>query len=297
MDDEPVIWNQADAFREELRVMARRLLAHEGNAQSIQPSDLIESAFRRMRPAGCELRLMSWGDGSGVPTSSNNLMIVGADNSGLLHVRIFDTSGKLTDTDETKLTTQAGPIEDLRRQLAGLWPPHELTPSQKGQVIAAVTSIVGHIRLDWDQVTWPNRRYFFGAAYEAMRRTLLDHAERRGADKRIPPRQQVQVDQIHLENLARTADEHPEQIEALLEALENLRARHPQWAEVIEHRFYSGCTVEETARIMDIGEVTVSRWWKQARLLLHDEILRILNQDSSHPEEKDHADTHAVAGE
>ena len=124
-----------------------------------------------------------------------------------------------------------------------------------------------------------------------MRRTLLDHAERRRADKRIPPGQQVQVDQIHLENLARTADEHPEQIEALLEALENLRARHPQWAEIIEHRFYSGYTVEETARIMDIAEVTVRRWWKQARLLLLDELHRIQKPDSSHSEEekKDHA--------
>ena len=53
---------------------------------------------------GYDLRLMSWGDGSGVPTSGNNLVIVGIDNDGLLHIRIFDAGGnRVTDTDETKL--------------------------------------------------------------------------------------------------------------------------------------------------------------------------------------------------
>ena len=63
----------------------------------------------------------------------------------VLHFRIFDGDGKMVvDTDEKRLTEQARQIEDLRKQLESLWPPHELTRSEKGRVITAVTSIVGH---------------------------------------------------------------------------------------------------------------------------------------------------------
>ena len=41
-----------------------------------------------------DLRVMSWGDGSGVPTSGNKLVILGIDNNDLLHIRIFDAGGK-----------------------------------------------------------------------------------------------------------------------------------------------------------------------------------------------------------
>ncbi len=98
---------------------------------------------------GYDLRLMSWGDGSGVATSANNLVIVGADNHGLLHIRIFDAGGNsVTDTDETKLPpTQAGAISTLKQQLPGLLPPHVLCSAEKVQVISEVTSIVGQFPL------------------------------------------------------------------------------------------------------------------------------------------------------
>ena len=93
---------------------------------------------------GYDLRLMSSVDDvGGIPTAGKRLIIVAAVKS-VLHFRIFDCDGQMVvDTDETKLMTQAGPIEDLRKQLESLWPPHELTESEKARVIAAVTSIHG----------------------------------------------------------------------------------------------------------------------------------------------------------
>jgi len=95
--------------------------------------------------AGCDLRLMSSvKDVSEIPTGGEDLIIVAAVDH-VLHFRMFDGDGKVVvDTDEKRLTGQAPQIEDLRKQLVGLWPPHELTGSQKGRVITAVTSIVGH---------------------------------------------------------------------------------------------------------------------------------------------------------
>ena len=90
---------------------------------------------------------MSWGDGSGVPTSGKNLVVVGTDNNGLLHIRIFDAAGnRIKDTDETQLPAQAAAIATLKQQLPGLLPPHVLTDAEKAQVIAEATSIVGQTR-------------------------------------------------------------------------------------------------------------------------------------------------------
>jgi hypothetical protein len=91
------------------------------------------------------VKVLSWGDGSGVPTSGNSLVIVGIDNNGLLHIRIFDAGGnEVTDTDETKLpSSQAGAIATLKQQIPGLLPPHVLTGADMTQIINEATSIVG----------------------------------------------------------------------------------------------------------------------------------------------------------
>jgi hypothetical protein len=96
------------------------------------------------RGIGFDLRLMSWEDGSGVPTSGKNLVVVGIDNKGLLHIRIFDAGGnRVTDTNETKLpSTQAGVVSALKQQLPGLLPPHALTRDDKARLISEATSIV-----------------------------------------------------------------------------------------------------------------------------------------------------------
>ena len=94
---------------------------------------------------GCDLRLMSsLNDVNGIPTEGKNLIVVAAVDN-VLHFRIFDGDGKVVvDTDETRLTEQTRQIKDLRKQLQNLWPPYELTTSEKGRVTTAVTSIVGH---------------------------------------------------------------------------------------------------------------------------------------------------------
>src|SRR5271166_2065410 len=117
-----------------------------------------------------DLRLMyAVNDVSSIPTEGKNLVIV-ADVKGVLHFRTFDADGGVVvDTDETSLTTQAGSIADLKRQLESLWSPHELTSSEKDRVIAAVTSIVGHA-----QLTDATCRGFAERAIKALNRTFPD---------------------------------------------------------------------------------------------------------------------------
>jgi hypothetical protein len=91
----------------------------------------------RYWPTEFGLRLMSWGDGTGVPSSAKNLVIVGIDNNDRLHVRIFDQDGhRVTDIDETKLTAaQARAILPLKQRLPGLLPPHEMTYVEEAEVL------------------------------------------------------------------------------------------------------------------------------------------------------------------
>jgi cytochrome c oxidase subunit 2 len=121
-------------------------------------------------PPGFDLRLMSWGDGSGVPTSGENLVIGSTDSDGLLHIRRFDAIGVRTDTFETKDSggalhlefadatgkvvsdelesslpaTPAGAITKFKQQLPDLLPPHVLSGDERGQVLIRVTSILDH---------------------------------------------------------------------------------------------------------------------------------------------------------
>lgn len=85
-------------------------------------------------------------DVSDIPTKDKSRIIVAAVDN-VLHFRIFDDNGeKVMDTDENQLKEkkpQIGEeIEDLRKQLGSLWPPHERTWCEKIQVITAVISIV-----------------------------------------------------------------------------------------------------------------------------------------------------------
>jgi hypothetical protein len=96
----------------------------------------------------CDLRLMSSvNDVSGIPTVGKNLIVVAVVDH-VLHFRIFEADGTaIAYADEKLLPGQARQIEDLRKQLESLWPPHELTQNEKVRVIAAVKSIVGRTRV------------------------------------------------------------------------------------------------------------------------------------------------------
>jgi RNA polymerase sigma factor (sigma-70 family) len=132
-----------------------------------------------------------------------------------------------------------------------------------------------HAGQDWSTVTWTNRRYFFGAMYQAMQRALRDHARARARRREVPVRpEDLQIDDLH-QALAR----EPGQVAALLDALAELKQAQPQWVEALEHRFYCGLTLEETASLMEVDERTIRRWWERARPVLAQRMVELLNAE------------------
>ncbi len=109
-----------------------------------------------------------------------------------------------------------------------------------------------------------NRSDFYGAAAEAMRRILIDHARRRRAAKRGSGRPALPIS-----NVAQLADAgDPEDVLALNEAFEHLESENPELAKVVSLRFFAGLSVEETAKTLGVSEPTVKRRWRFARTVL-----------------------------
>ena len=120
-----------------------------------------------------------------------------------------------------------------------------------------------------EDVAWENRAHFFGAAAQAIRRILTDHARAKGRQKRDPGGARVA-----LEGLALAQPEVSDDVLALSEALDRLAAFDAQKARVVELRYFGGLSLEETARAMGVSVPTVSRYWEFARVWLHRELSR-----------------------
>jgi RNA polymerase sigma factor (TIGR02999 family) len=110
---------------------------------------------------------------------------------------------------------------------------------------------------------WPDRAHFFGYAAAVMRNILVDHARRRGAAKRGGPR--VSVDDSAEPGTGSVAAD----ILALDAALTRLERAEPRLARVVELRFFTGLSLEETAQVMSRSPRSVDRDWRKARAFLH----------------------------
>ena len=104
---------------------------------------------------------------------------------------------------------------------------------------------------------------FFDAAAQAMRRILIDHARARGRAKRGGGAKRTFTDLAEL-----AADQDPDEIVALDEAIHRLEQDEPQAARVVKLRFFAGLSVPETARVMELSERTIKREWRYARAWL-----------------------------
>lgn len=118
---------------------------------------------------------------------------------------------------------------------------------------------------DQSRVDWRGRAHFLAVAATVMRRLLVDHARRRGRQKRGGGAQRVT-----LSGLAAPAESELdlEELLALDEALEKLRALDEREARVVELRYFGGLGVQEIASVLQVSERTVRNDWNFARAWL-----------------------------
>lgn len=110
---------------------------------------------------------------------------------------------------------------------------------------------------------WENRRHFFGAAAEAMRRILVDHARKRRSGKRGGDFERVTLHGVDV-----AADDCLVDVLAVDAALTELAASRPRLAQLVGLRCFAGMAIEEAAEALGISPATAKRDWAFARAWL-----------------------------
>ena len=152
-----------------------------------------------------------------------------------------------------------GDLRDLASRLfQDQWRHHTLQP----------TALVheAYLRLCKPQGggAFESRRHFLSVASIAMRQLLTDYARSRNAQKREGGHQRIPMEDVD----EPSGDEAGVDLVALDEALTELQGMNERQARIVELRFLTGLTVEETAEILGVTERTVYLDWKMARTWL-----------------------------
>ena len=123
--------------------------------------------------------------------------------------------------------------------------------------------------IDQREVNWQNRAHFFAIAAQAMRRILVDHARSRHRDKRGGEAEDLPLDAAEF---ATSPGGPSVDLIELDEALTRLASFDERQSRIVELRFFSGMSVEETAEALGVSKATVKNEWRSAKAWLFQEL-------------------------
>ena len=121
--------------------------------------------------------------------------------------------------------------------------------------------------IDQHSVTWQNCAHFFGIAAQMMRRILVNHARAKKTEKRGGLEHKLSLDEV-----VSFAEQREVDLVALDDALKTLESFDPQQSRIVELRFFTGLSIEETVEVLGISPATVKRDWSTAKVWLRREI-------------------------
>ena len=130
-----------------------------------------------------------------------------------------------------------------------------------------------YIRLvDAPHLNLPDRAHFLALASEVMRNLLVDRARSRMAAKRGGGQTPLELNETML-----VANDDLESVTELDEALSRLQSVSPRQALLLQHRYFGGLSLEESATAVATSLATAKRELRSARawlaLELHGETL------------------------
>jgi RNA polymerase sigma factor (TIGR02999 family) len=114
--------------------------------------------------------------------------------------------------------------------------------------------------LNQKKVDWEDRRHFYTFAARVMRMILIDHAREMRAQMRGGGNERIPLS----DDLAWVEIGSPELLD-LDRALNDLGALDAGKVQLVELRYFLGCTAEETAALMQVSKATVDRDLKFVR--------------------------------
>ena len=177
--------------------------------------------------------------------------------------------------DPTKRTGLEGTVYDQLRRIAASYlaresNAHTLQPT--ALVHEAWMKLAGQ---EAGQKTGVHDEAHFRAlASIAMRRILVDHARAKAAGKRSADGERLTLSGVSGDAAAESDDGEEFELLALDAALTKLAAVNARQGSVVEHRFFGGLSVEETAEVLGVSRRTVIGDWRLARAWILREIAR-----------------------
>jgi RNA polymerase sigma-70 factor (ECF subfamily) len=128
--------------------------------------------------------------------------------------------------------------------------------------------------VSWRDVSWQNRSHFVAMSARIMRQILVDLSRRRPRGIDGGAMQFVDITAAAATPAGPACD-----IVAIHEALDDLAARDPRKAQIVELRFFGGLTLDEIAEVIGVAPITVSREWTKARAWLRRELMAAQSTD------------------
>jgi len=138
---------------------------------------------------------------------------------------------------------------------------------EKSGITLQATDLVNeaYLRLaGQESPSWKNRSHFFGAASEAMRRILVDHARRKKRLKRG-----AHGERYELSNAFLAVEQKSDELLSVHEALNELETHDGQAAELVKLRYFVGMKHHEAAEAIGISKRAADRLWLIAKTWLY----------------------------
>lgn len=157
--------------------------------------------------------------------------------------------------------------DELHRQA------HRYLNRERSDHTLQTTALVNEVYLKLvkqEHFAWENRSHFLAIAAKLMRQILIDYARTKHRSKRGGRQDQVPLENALTIGFIDTSVD----LLALDEALTRLAAKEEHLAHIVELRFFSGLSVDETAEVLGISDSTVKRDWQMAKAWLHRELTR-----------------------
>lgn len=161
------------------------------------------------------------------------------------------------DTSAPETARQLLPLvyQELRRVAAS-----KIAHEKPGQTLQP-TALVHEawIRLQGSSQKWRDKRHFFAAAAEAMRRILVDKARKKARVRHGGGLKREPFDDLEIPLVGQD-----EKCLAIHECLDRLELEEPDAATVVKLKMFVGLKAAEMADALDVSEKTVLRRWKFA---------------------------------
>jgi RNA polymerase sigma factor (TIGR02999 family) len=119
-------------------------------------------------------------------------------------------------------------------------------------------------------IAWESRSHFFAVAAKLMRQILIDYARTKHRAKRGGAEDKVPLESALTLGVGDTDFD----LMALDEALTRLAAKEEHLSKIVELRFFSGLSIEDTAEVLGVSDSTVKRDWQMAKAWLRRELTR-----------------------